>query len=91
MPVLLIIAVIALVGVGIYLGWLWEKKRREALAKMAAALGLTYSPDDPVYLPGRLGHIHTFSRGHSQRAKNVVHGAYRGRDVIAFITSGLRL
>ncbi|HUW56650.1 MAG TPA: hypothetical protein VMZ92_08450 [Planctomycetota bacterium] len=84
MPVLLIIAVIILVAVGIYLGWLWEKKRREALAKMAAALELNFSAGDPFHLPGRLGHIHTFSRGHSQRAKNVVHGTYRGRDMIAF-------
>jgi len=84
MPVLLIIGVIALVAVGAYLGWLWEKKRREALRKMAGALGLSFCGGDVHNLPWKLGHIHTFNRGHSQEAKNVVHGTYRGREIFAF-------
>jgi hypothetical protein len=76
--------VATLVGVGIYLRWLWEKKRREEFARLAAALSLSFSPEDPFGLPGRLGHIHAFSRGDSHRASNVLHGAYRGREIIAF-------
>jgi len=80
----IIVAVIIIVGIAIYLGHLAAKKRREALVKLAGALELTYSAGDPFGLPGRLGHIGTFSRGHDREAKNVIHGEYRGREVTAF-------
>jgi hypothetical protein len=84
MPILIIIGAIALIIVFAYLGHLAEKKRREALAALAASCGLTYSLEDPLDLPGRLGHIHAFNRGHDRKAKNVLEGTWQGREVVAF-------
>jgi hypothetical protein len=60
------------------------KKRREALAKVAADNGLEFSPNDPFDLPNYLAGIDTFNQGSSRKAENVIHGQWRGRKVIAF-------
>ena len=84
MPVLIIVGVIVVIIVFAYLGHLAAKKRREALAALAASSGLTYSSGDPLDLPDRLGHIAKFSRGHDRDAKNVLHGTYCECEVVAF-------
>ena len=84
MEAFFIFAVIILVGVGIYVGFVLEKQRRDALSRFADSCGLSFSADDPFNLPGRLGHISTFNQGHSRRASNVLWGAYRDREFIAF-------
>ena len=83
MEVLIVLAIV-IIGIGIYLGYLAEKKRREALARLAADCGLVYNAGDPFNLPGRLGHIHTFDRGHDREAKNVIHGTWRSREMTVF-------
>jgi len=84
MPPFLIILFLVVAAVAVYLGWLWEKKRREALFQIAQLTGLSFDPRDPFNLPARLGHIDAFNRGHSQEASNVLHGEYGGRQVVAF-------
>ena len=84
MPVFIIIGVIALIIVIAYMSYLAEKKRRQALAAMASSCGLRYSLEDPLDVPGRLGHVHTFNRGHDREAKNVIDGTWEGRDVVLF-------
>ena len=80
----LIVAIILIVAIAIYLGHLAAKKRREALARLASGCGLVYSMGDPFGLPGKLGHIGTFSKGHDREAKNVIHGTYREREMTLF-------
>jgi hypothetical protein len=62
-----ILIVVALVAVGICIGMYYEKKRREALAKAAADLGLEFFPQG---IPGLLAAVQGFSlfsagRGHT--------------------------
>ncbi len=42
-PVLLVLLVVAAVGVIIYVAWLIEKQRREAMARLASKLGYSFS------------------------------------------------
>src|SRR5688572_24447955 len=62
---ILIVAVLVVIGIGV--GMYFEKKRREALEKVAADLGLEFFPQG---IPGLLGVLQGFSlfntgRGHS--------------------------
>ena len=58
------------------------RKRREALARMAAQWGLQYYADDPFDMPARYAHFDLFSSGHSRKATDVMAGKVSGRDVI---------
>jgi hypothetical protein len=75
---LLVVGVIGLIGGVIYLGWMQEKKRREAMQAAAMALGFTYSQDagwDEFFgLP-------LFERGRSKRGSNVLTGQTAGNPV----------
>jgi hypothetical protein len=82
--IILIILFVLVAGVAAYFGYRAQQKRREALAQFAMLSGLSFDADDPFNLPGRLGHIDAFSRGHSREASNVLHGVYGTREVVAF-------
>ena len=84
MSFLLFILFAAVAGIFAYFAWLANKRRREELAQFAAANGLQFSAADPYDLPNFLRGIPTFSRGHSRKAYNVIHGPWSGREVIAF-------
>ncbi|NCB39270.1 MAG: hypothetical protein EOM80_10905 [Erysipelotrichia bacterium] len=49
------------------------KKRREAFALLASKMGFSYTEEDQGFC-GRFKHLKIFSRGHSQRAFNVLVG-----------------
>ena len=75
MGAVIFIAFFLLVGLGIWYAWYAKKKRREALARMAASLGLTYEQKDPyglVSLPFQL-----FNRGDGQGTENVLDGTWQ--------------
>lgn len=59
----------------IFVGWsfLSAKWRSEALAKVAADLGLTYSADGSGLL-SELSHLPLFSRGRARRIRNLIFG-----------------
>lgn len=59
-------------------------QRREAMAALAAELGLAFYPDDPWDIPRRYGHFDLMGTGHARRAANVLSGRIDGRTVIAF-------
>ena len=73
--VLLVVLGIALVGTVAYLGWLAEKKRREALAALARELGLRFEPGLDHDHDDQYAQFEIFRRGHSRAAKNTLHGA----------------
>ncbi|HUU10727.1 MAG TPA: hypothetical protein VM431_09330 [Phycisphaerae bacterium] len=83
-PCLMFGAIAALVVVGIVYSIIKARERREAMARLAAAMGLTYYPNDPWDLPARYAHLDLFQHGHSKRASNVLAGEMDDRSVVAF-------
>lgn len=83
-PALMVLLVIAAVGGIIYVAWLMEKRRREAMARLASKLGYGFSARDGWGIPGRYGQIDLFRRGHSRRARNVINGERDGAAVKIF-------
>lgn len=73
-PLLVIFAVAVLAGIGIYLGHLAEKKRREELAGLCASLGWRFSPDRDRGHDDEYAHFEIFRRGHGRAAYNTLHG-----------------
>ncbi|HUU90545.1 MAG TPA: hypothetical protein VM238_04975 [Phycisphaerae bacterium] len=83
-PCLMFGGIAALIIVGIVYSIIKARERREAMARLAASLGLRYYADDPWDLPSRYGHFGLFQSGHSKRASNVLTGELDGRSVVAF-------
>ncbi len=83
-PVLLFAAIAALVIVIAVFGHLREKKRREALQRVAAALGLTYYVGRNYDIPDTYGFLNSLRQGRNRYALNVLRGACDGYPVQAF-------
>ncbi|MCX5649296.1 MAG: hypothetical protein NTX40_09425 [Planctomycetota bacterium] len=83
-PCIVVPAFIALAVALIVFGILKARKRREAMARLAAELGFEYYPDDPWDLEDKYAMFELFGRGHSRRASNVICGDVDGRAVVAF-------
>ena len=83
-PCLMFGGVAALIVVGIVYAIIKARERREAMARLAASLGLQYYAADPWNLPSRYAHFGLFQSGHSKRAANVLAGEIDGRSVVAF-------
>ncbi|MBE3133184.1 MAG: hypothetical protein IMZ55_06905 [Acidobacteria bacterium] len=83
-PCLMFGAIATLVVVGIVYGIIKARERREAMAQLAARLGLQYYADDPWGIPSRYAQFDLFNAGHSRRASNVLAGEIDGRSVLAF-------
>jgi len=83
-PCLLFGGIAALIVVAIVYGVIKARERREAMARLAARLGLRYYADDPWDMPSRYGHFDLFQHGHSKRASNILAGDLDGRSVVAF-------
>ena len=82
--VLGIAALVALmVAVGV-IGWQLERKRRERLAAVAAALGFTVVSRDDTLLDRFSGYGSPFDRGFDRRAEHILTGVYDGRPAIAW-------
>ena len=72
--VLIIVAVLLVGGVVAYLGYLAEKKRREAMAGLAARLGWYFDPSKDRSHDEEYAHFEIFRRGHSRAAYNTLTG-----------------
>jgi hypothetical protein len=82
-PFLIIAGVIALIAVFAYIGYLIEKRRTEALKRVAEELGFEFFPKD-VGMLRNLDGFHLFSQGHSKRIKNLMRGEAGGLAVEIF-------
>ncbi|MBI4914833.1 MAG: hypothetical protein HY825_03225 [Acidobacteria bacterium] len=70
----LIILAVAALGVGIFLlVRAAERRRREAWAQAAASLGFAFATEAPTFL-AELAGFKVFSRGHSQKVRNLASG-----------------
>ena len=84
MPVLIIIAVIVLIGGGIYLSlWLTAKRRKE-LSDWGAAHGLGFSPARDASIETRFAGFSCLHEGRHRYAYNVLSGSLSGRDFLGF-------
>jgi hypothetical protein len=82
-PFLIVGGVIALIALFLYIGYLAEKKRTEALKGVAEDLGFEFFPKDPGLLR-ELGGFHLFSQGHGKRLTNLMRGEAGGLAVEIF-------
>lgn len=74
MPVLVIVLIVVLLGVLVWWSWLQAKKRREALAALAARLGWRFEPGKDSLHDEEYAHFEIFRRGHSRAAYNTLWG-----------------
>lgn len=72
--ILVVAGILTLVVVGIVASFIYEKKRREALEKVAEELGLPFFPKGDPELLNALGVFNLFSQGRSRKITNVLHG-----------------
>ena len=82
MEALVIVGVIAVIALGIWWAWQAKKKRREAFARLAGQLGLTYASEDPFGLVGLPFSL--FGRGEGRGTENVLWGAWQDLDLKCF-------
>jgi hypothetical protein len=82
MIALVVVGGIALVALIAYLGWMFEKRRRERLQAFAAQHGWTYQQRDDSLLGTYRGE--PFGSGEDRKCKYVLRGTYRGRPSTVF-------
>lgn len=75
--VVIIGGVLALIGGVAWLGWMQEKKRKEAIQAAALALGFSYSEEGSSEGLG----LPLFERGHGRRVRNALTGQTAGNPV----------
>jgi hypothetical protein len=78
-----IIVAIVVVVAAIY-GSIAAKKRREAMAVLAAKLGLHFNPGEDTFIATRFGFMDRLGQGSNRYAYNVLSGNYQGNEVLAF-------
>jgi hypothetical protein len=82
--VFIIILFVGIVIAAAIFGAIAARRRREALAALAAQLGLGFNPDKDYGLPGRFGFLNKLAQGENRYAINVLSGIYEQNEVLAF-------
>lgn len=79
LPVILIILLVAaVIGIAIYLSYLSQKKRREALRGLASSLGLQFFPEKDRALAKHYAKLDELRKGSNRYASNVLRGNWKG-------------
>lgn len=73
-----------LVVAGIILAAIAARKRREALAQLAARLGLFYRADHDRSIPDQYPFLSKLAQGSNRYAFNLLSGQYQGQSVLVF-------
>jgi hypothetical protein len=81
-PALIVVLVVLVAGAAIWFNYAAAKKRREEFAAFAAQQGFAYTPENNGLAGQWSGE--PFERGDHRRAKNVLTGAFQGRQIVAF-------
>jgi len=84
MNVLLIIAVVALIGAGIYVSLWLAAKRRKELSDWGTAHGMTFSPAKDASMESRFPAFTCLRTGNSRYAYNILTGKWSDRDFLSF-------
>lgn len=80
-PIFVILIFLA-IGVGIYIAWQMDKKRREELLLWATGRGWDLRPDKIKTMDRDFPGLKVFQKGHSRLAKNIIKGEFEGHPVI---------
>lgn len=75
LPVLVMVVVAAIAAAAIIAGWLYARKRRKALAALAAELGFMFDPGEDHGHDEQYAPFAAFQRGGRRRAYNTLEGA----------------
>jgi hypothetical protein len=81
---LIIVGFIALIVVVGILGYISAQKRREAMATLAARLGLHFDPNKNWDIAQRYSFLEKLRSGSNRYAFNIMEGLYQGHDVSLF-------
>ena len=84
MPHLMIFGVVAIIAVVVVIGYIYNKKRREAMAALAARLGLRFNPRKNRGLARQYRFLDKLRRGSNRYAYNILSGNYQGHEVTLF-------
>jgi hypothetical protein len=84
MPVVIIIAFIAIFITFAVFSAIAARKRRDAMAALAARLGLHFYPDHDSDMDGRYAFFEKLRQGSDRYAFNILTGDYRGEPVTVF-------
>lgn len=79
---LMVVLFAAVGGVIWYFQWRARQERMQAMRKLAADCGWTWHDEDPQFVRDDSGT--PFGHGRSRQARNVLVGAHRGRQVVAY-------
>ena len=82
--IFLFILFAVIVIVAIIFGAIAAKKRREAMAALAARLGLQFNPDKDRTLGSQFGFLNALAQGSNRYAFNVLSGQYQSHEVLVF-------
>jgi hypothetical protein len=84
MQPLFIIGFVVIFAVILVVGYISALKRREAMAAVAAKLGLQFMPHKDRYMPKRYRFLDKLRRGSNRYAFNILSGRYRENEVLIF-------
>jgi len=82
--ILLGVCIVLAVGALAYLGWRMEQKRTDALASLAARLGMNFSPARDRDLAARFKALRGLHEGNDRYAWNVLSGPYGASPFLIF-------
>ncbi len=82
--ILLVIAVAAGVGAALYFSYRLQRKRSEELARVAAELRLSFTPEGDETAMSEHAALHLFSQGRSKKIRNLMRGTVRDSNVAVF-------
>ena len=80
----MIFGMVVIIAVVIVIGYILNKKRREAMAALAVRLGLQFNPRKRRDLARRYRFLDKLRRGSNRYAYNILSGNYQGHDVTLF-------
>jgi hypothetical protein len=82
-PLVFFIFIVIVAAVAV-LGYISSLKRRQAMADVAAKLGLQFMPGKDRYMARRYDFLDKLRRGSDRYAFNVLSGGYQGNEVLLF-------
>jgi hypothetical protein len=82
--ILLAIAAAAVVGAALFFGHRMQKKRAEAMARIAAELKLAFTPEGDETVLAEHAAFHLFLQGRSRKIRNLLRGAIRDSNIAIF-------
>jgi len=81
---LVIVGFVAIFIVVLVVGYISSLKRREAMAAVAAKLGLQFMPGKDRYMARQYRFLNKLRQGSQRYAFNVLSGSYQGHEVLLF-------